>query len=81
MVGSRANGKNYDDRITNLLLRLHGNVFACIRNFLAAFAPSVYTKTPKMIRKTASKVEHFENAAVLQPCKQTKTERFGNDSF
>ena len=47
---------------STLRLRLHGNVFDLICNFLVAFAPSVYMKTAKTIRKqmflkTASKVD------------------------
>lgn len=34
-----------------------------------------------MLLKMASKVELFENTAILQLCKQAETEHFENDSF
>ena len=43
---------------TDLRPLLHGNIFTCIRNFLAAFAPSVYTK----MAKTIGKMDVFEDS-------------------
>ena len=43
--------------------RLHGDVFAGIRNVLAAFAPSVYTKTAKTIWKTDVFEDGFQSGS------------------
>ena len=43
--------------------RLHGDVFAGIRNVLVAFAPTVYTKTAKTIWKTDVFEDGFQSGS------------------
>ena len=63
---------------------VHVTIFICISNILVVFAPSIYSIMQVMIWTMDvfnDSCKRFENAAVLQSCKQTKMERIENDSF
>ena len=49
--------------LCSLRPHLHGDIFAGIRNVLAAFAPSVYTKTAKTIWKTDVFKDGFQSGS------------------